>query len=565
MGAGSSMNAELWFGILQAAVLIVALVLLYRPVGDYMAHVFSTPRDLKAERGIYRLIGVDPASEQTWRAYARSVLAFSVVGLLLVYGLQRLQGFLPESLGLPAVPEGLAFNTAASFVANTNWQSYSPEQTMGYTVQLAGLTVQNFVSAAVGLAVAVALIRGLARRGSTTIGNFWVDLIRGLGRILLPIALLGAIALIAGGVVQNFAGFTDVTTVSGGTQTIPGGPVASQEAIKLLGTNGGGFFNANSAHPFENPTGWTNLLQILLILVIPFALPRTFGRMIDDNRQGYAIAAVMGTIFLISTFALSALELAGRGSAPELAGAAMEGKEARFGILGSTLFGSASTLTSTGAVNSMHDSYTALGGMMPMLNMMLGEVAPGGVGSGLYGMLVLAIIAVFVGGLLVGRTPEYLGKRIGPKEIKLASLYILVTPTLVLVGTALSFAIPGIRADVEATSILNPGVHGMSEVLYAFTSASNNNGSAFAGLTANTPWFNTALGIAMLLGRFLPIVLVLALAGSFAAQQRVPENTGTLPTHRPQFVGLLSAVTVIITALTYFPVLALGPLAEGLV
>jgi K+-transporting ATPase ATPase A chain len=565
MGAGSSMNAELWFGVLQAAVLIVALVLLYRPVGDYMAHVFSTPRDLKAERGIYRLIGVDPASEQTWRAYARSVLAFSVVGLLLVYGLQRLQGFLPESLGLPAVPEGLAFNTAASFVANTNWQSYSPEQTMGYTVQLAGLTVQNFVSAAVGLAVAVALIRGLARRGSTTIGNFWVDLIRGLGRILLPIALIGAIALIAGGVVQNFAGFTDVTTVSGGTQTIPGGPVASQEAIKLLGTNGGGFFNANSAHPFENPTGWTNLLQILLILVIPFALPRTFGRMIDDNRQGYAIAAVMGTIFLISTFALSALELAGRGSAPELAGAAMEGKEARFGILGSTLFGSASTLTSTGAVNSMHDSYTALGGMMPMLNMMLGEVAPGGVGSGLYGMLVLAIIAVFVGGLLVGRTPEYLGKRIGPKEIKLASLYILVTPTLVLVGTALSFAIPGIRADVEATSILNPGVHGMSEVLYAFTSASNNNGSAFAGLTANTPWFNTALGIAMLLGRFLPIVLVLALAGSFAAQQRVPENTGTLPTHRPQFVGLLSAVTVIITALTYFPVLALGPLAEGLV
>ncbi|MGJ0390371.1 potassium-transporting ATPase subunit KdpA [Microbacterium sp. CGR1] len=561
MGAGT----ELWFGILQAAVLIVALVLLYRPVGDYMAHVFSTPRDLKAERGIYRLIGVDPASEQTWRAYARSVLAFSVVGLLLVYGLQRLQGFLPESLGLPAVPEGLAFNTAASFVANTNWQSYSPEQTMGYTVQLAGLTVQNFVSAAVGLAVAVALIRGLARRGSTTIGNFWVDLIRGLGRILLPIALIGAIALIAGGVVQNFAGFTDVTTVSGGTQTIPGGPVASQEAIKLLGTNGGGFFNANSAHPFENPTGWTNLLQILLILVIPFALPRTFGRMIGDNRQGYAIAAVMGTIFLISTFALSALELAGRGSAPELAGAAMEGKEVRFGILGSTLFGSASTLTSTGAVNSMHDSYTALGGMMPMLNMMLGEVAPGGVGTGLYGMLVLAIIAVFVGGLLVGRTPEYLGKRIGPKEIKLASLYILVTPTLVLAGTALSFAIPGIRSDVESTSILNPGVHGMSEVLYAFTSAANNNGSAFAGLTANTPWFNTALGVAMLLGRFIPIVLVLALAGSFAGQQRVPENTGTLPTHRPQFVGLLAAVAVIITALTYFPVLALGPLAEGLV
>lgn len=559
------MDATIWFAILQLTAVVVVLVLLYRPLGDYMARVFSSARDLRVERGIYRLIGVDSASEQTWRAYARSVLAFSVVGVVLVYALQRLQAFLPQSLGLPAVPEGLAFNTAASFVANTNWQSYSPEQTMGYTVQLAGLTVQNFVSAAVGLSIAIALVRGFARRGSTTIGNFWVDLIRGLGRILLPLAVIGAIALLAGGVIQNFAGFTDVTTVSGGTQTIPGGPVASQEAIKLLGTNGGGFFNANSAHPFENPSGFTNLLQVLLILVIPFALPRTFGRMIGDNRQGYAIAAVMATIFLVSTFALSALELAGRGSAPELAGAAMEGKEQRFGILGSTLFGSASTLTSTGAVNSMHDSYTSLGGMMPMLNMMLGEVAPGGVGSGLYGMLVLAIVAVFVGGLLVGRTPEYLGKRIGPKEITLASLYILVVPALVLGGTALSFAIPGIRADVESTSILNPGVHGMSEVLYAFTSAANNNGSAFAGLTANTPWFNTALGVAMLLGRFIPIVLVLALAGSFAAQERVPATVGTLPTHRPQFVGLLLAVTVIVTALTYFPVLTLGPLAEGLV
>lgn len=559
------MDATIWFGILQAATLIFALVLLYRPLGDAIAHVYTAPRDLRIERGIYRLIGVDSTSEQTWRAYARSVLAFSLVGFLLVYGLQRLQAFLPQSLGLPAVPEGLAFNTAASFVANTNWQSYSPEQTMGYVVQLAGLTVQNFVSAAVGLAIAIALIRGLARRGSTTIGNFWVDLIRGLGRLLLPIALVGAVALIAGGVVQNFAGFTDVTTVSDGTQSIPGGPVASQEGIKLLGTNGGGFFNANSAHPFENPTAWTNLFEILLILAIPFSLPRTFGRMVGDHRQGYAIAAVMGTIFLVSTFALSALELAGRSTAPELAGAAMEGKEQRFGILGSTLFGSASTLTSTGAVNSMHDSYTALGGMMPMLNMMLGEVGPGGVGSGLYGMLVLAIIAVFVGGLLIGRTPEYLGKRIGPREIKLASLYILVVPALVLGGTALSFAIPGIRADVESTSILNPGVHGMSEVLYAFTSAANNNGSAFAGLTADTPWFNTALGIAMLLGRFIPIVLVLALAGSFAAQQRIPATSGTLPTHRPQFVGLLTAVTVIVTALTYFPVLTLGPLAEGLV
>jgi len=559
------MAATIWFGVLQAATVVAVLVLLYRPLGDFIARVYSSTRDLRVERGVYRLIGVDPASEQTWRAYARSVLAFSLFGFLLVYGLQRLQAFLPQSLGLPVVPEGLAFNTAASFVANTNWQSYSPEQTMGYVVQLAGLTVQNFVSAAVGLTIAIALVRGLARRGSTTIGNFWVDLVRGLGRLLLPIAIIGAVALIAGGVVQNFAGFTEVQTISGGTQTIPGGPAASQEVIKLLGTNGGGFFNANSAHPFENPTAWTNLLQILLILAIPFSLPRVFGRMVGDDRQGYAIVAVMGTIFVASTFALSTLELAGRGTAPELAGAAMEGKEQRFGILGSALFGSASTLTSTGAVNSMHDSYTALGGMMPMLNMMLGEVAPGGVGSGLYGMLVLAIIAVFVGGLLIGRTPEYLGKRIGPREMKLASLYILVVPALVLGGTALSFAIPGIRDDVQSTSILNPGVHGMSEVLYAFTSAANNNGSAFAGLTADTPWFNTALGVAMLLGRFIPIVLVLALAGSLAAQERVPATSGTLPTHRPQFVGLLTAVTVIVTALTYFPVLTLGPLAEGLV
>ncbi|MDR6866759.1 K+-transporting ATPase ATPase A chain [Microbacterium resistens] len=557
--------ATIWFGVLQAATLIAALVLLYRPLGDAIARVYTGARDLRIERGIYRLIGVDASSEQTWRSYARGVLAFSVVGLVLLYLLQRFQSVLPLSLGLPPVPEGLAFNTAASFVANTNWQSYSPEQTMGHLVQLAGLTVQNFVSAAVGMAVAIALVRGLARRGSATIGNFWVDLIRGLVRLLLPIAVIGALALLAGGVAQNLSGFTEVHTLTGAAQSIPGGPVASQEAIKLLGTNGGGFYNANSAHPFENPTPWTNMIQILLILAIPFSLPRAFGRMIGDNRQGYAIAAVMATLFLVSTFTLSALELAGHGTAPELAGAAMEGKEQRFGILGSTLFGSASTLTSTGAVNSMHDSYTALGGMMPMLNMMLGEVAPGGVGSGLYGMLVLAVLAVFVGGLLVGRTPEYLGKRIGPREIKLASLYILVTPVLVLSGTALSFAIPGIRDEIVGTSILNPGPHGLSEVLYAFTSASNNNGSAFAGLTANTPWLNTALGVAMLLGRFLPIVLVLALAGSFAAQQRVPETAGTLPTHRPQFVGLLAAVTVIVTALTYFPVLTLGPLAEGLV
>jgi K+-transporting ATPase ATPase A chain len=554
----------LWLGILQALTLVAVLVVLYRPLGDYMAVVYTGRRDLAVERGFYRLIGVDARGQQTWSAYLRGVLAFSLVGVLFGYLIQRAQAVLPLSLGFPAVPEGLSFNTAVSFVTNTNWQSYSPDTTLGYTVQLTGLAVQNFVSSAVGLAVAIALIRGLMLRRSGTIGNFWVDLTRGVLRLLLPLSAIAAVVLLAGGVIQNIAGFTDVSTLSGVTQSLPGGPVASQEAIKLLGTNGGGFFNANSSHPFENPTGWTNLLEIVLLLAIPFSLPRTFGTMVGDKRQGYAILAAMATIFVVSLSALTALELAGSGAAPDLANGAMEGKETRFGILGSTLFATSTTLTSTGAVNSMHDSYTALGGMLPMLNMMLGEVAPGGTGSGLYGMLILAVIAVFVAGLLVGRIPEYLGKKIGPREIKLASLYILVTPTLVLTGTALSFAIPGVRADVEATSIWNPGLHGLSEVLYAFTSAANNNGSAFAGLTANMPWFNTALGVVMLLGRFLPIVFVLALAGSFAAQDRVPATMGTLPTNRPLFVGLLVGVTLVITALTYFPVLALGPLAEGL-
>lgn len=551
--------------VLTLATLVLILAVAYRPLGDYMAWAYTSTKDARAERGLYRLIGVDPASAQTWQAYARSVLAFSVVGVLAVYLLQRTQQWLPWSLGLPAPSEHLAFNTAVSFVTNTNWQSYSPEATVGYTVQFAALAVQNFVSAAVGLAVAVALVRGLAFRRSGVVGNFWVDLTRGTFRLLLPLSVVAAIVLLAGGVIQNVAGFTDFTTVTGAAQSIPGGPVASQEAIKLLGTNGGGFFNANSAHPFENPTGWTNLFEIVLMLIIPFSLPRTFGTMLGDKRQGYAILGAMGVLYLGSTLALTAFELAGRGAAPALAGAAMEGKEARFGIVGSTIFGSTSTLTSTGAVNSMHDSYTALGGMMPMLNMMLGELAPGGVGSGLYGMLVMAVIAVFIAGLLVGRTPEYLGKKIGPREIKLASIYILVTPILVLGGAALSFAIPAVREDVTNTSIFNPGIHGFSEVLYAFTSAANNNGSAFAGLTANTPWLNTALGVAMLLGRFVPIVLVLALAGSFAAQDRVPATAGTLPTHRPLFVGLLVGVILIVTALTYFPVLALGPLAEGLI
>ncbi|MDK1327644.1 potassium-transporting ATPase subunit KdpA [Arthrobacter sp. zg-Y1143] len=549
-----------WTTATQVLTLVVLLVLVYRPLGDYMARLYTSEKHLGVERGFYRLVGVDAGAGQSWQNYLRGVLVFSAAGMGLLYLLQRIQPVLPGALGLPAVPEALAFNTAASFLANTNWQSYSPEVTMGYAVQMLGLAVQNFLSAAVGLAVAVALVRGLAARKQGTIGNFWVDLARGLVRLLVPMAALGAIVLMIGGVIQNFNGFSTITTLTGGSQVVPGGPVASQEAIKLLGTNGGGFFNANSAHPFENPTGWTNLVEVFMMLAIPFSLPRTFGTMVGDRRQGYAILAAMGAIFAVSLAAMTAFEF----SAADGAAGSMEGKEQRFGIAASTLFGSTSTLTSTGAVNSMHDSYSPFGGMMAMLNMMLGEVAPGGVGSGLYGMLVLAVITCFVAGLLVGRTPEYLGKKIGPREIKLASLYILTMPTLVLVGTALSFAIPGIRADIEGTSILNTGLHGFSEVLYAFTSAANNNGSAFAGLTANTPWLNTALGVAMLVGRFLPIVFVLALAGSFAEQGKVPVSAGTLPTHRLQSVTLLCGVTVIVTALTFFPVLALGPLAEGL-
>ena len=546
---------EGWLAVANVATLVLLLGVAYRPLGDYMARVFTSERDMRVERGVYRLIGVDPRASQSWPAYLRAVLAFSVVGILLVYGLQRLQQFLPYSLGLPAVPEGTAFNTAVSFVTNTNWQSYSPELTLGYSVQALGLAVQNFVSAAVGIAVAIALVRGFASRSTGTIGNFWVDLLRATVRILLPLSLVAAVVLIAGGVIQNLNGFQDAHTLAGASQSIPGGPVASQEAIKLLGTNGGGFFNANSAHPFENPTAWTNLLEVLLMLLIPFSLPRTFGTMVGDKRQGYAILGTMALLFTASLVAMSLFEATS---------GTLEGKETVFGMFGSTLFDTTSTATSSGAVNSMLDSYSPLAGMMALINLMLGELVPGGVGSGLYGTLVIAIVAVFIAGLMVGRTPEYLGKKLGAREIKLASLYILTTPAIVLLGTGLSFAIPGIRGDIQQTSILNPGLHGFTEVLYAFTSAANNNGSAFAGLTAATPWLNASLGVAMLLGRFLPIVFVLALAGSLAAQGRIPVTAGTLPTHRPQFVGLLAGTILLVSALTYFPVLALGPLAEGL-
>ncbi|GAA2750113.1 potassium-transporting ATPase subunit KdpA [Amnibacterium kyonggiense] len=551
---------------LTVLTLVVALVALGWPLSTWMARTYTTDRDWLVERGVHRLLGIDARSEQRWPNYLRGILAISVLGVLLLYGLQRLQQFLPYSLGLPAVPEGIAFNTAISFVTNTNWQSYSPETTMGYTVQLAGLAVQNFLSAAIGIVVAVALIRGLASRtGAAGLGNVWVDLIRTVTRILLPMAFVAAIVLLATGVIQNFDGFRTVHTITGGTATIPGGPVASQEAIKELGTNGGGFFNANSAHPFENPTGFSNLFEIVLMLLIPFSLTRTFGIMVGDKRQGRAVLASMVVLYVLFTSALVAFEAAGAGSATAAAGAAMEGKEQRFGVLWSALFGSTSTITSTGAVNAMHDSFTPLGGMMAMLNMMLGEIAPGGVGTGLYGFLVIAILAVFLAGLMIGRTPTYLGKRIAAREITFASLYLLTTPTLILAGLGLTFAIPAVAADVAKTSIFNTGPHGFSEVLYAFTSAANNNGSAFGGLTANTAWLNPALGAVMWLGRYLPIVFVLALAGSFASQEtRGTAEAGGLDTHRPQFVVLTVGTVLIVTALTYLPVLALGPLAEGL-
>ena len=552
------------FAILAFALVAAILAVIYKPLGDYMYNVFTSDKDLFFEKWIYKVIGVDPRKGQTWKAYLRGILAFSLLSVLVLYLLQRVQQWLPYSLGMKNVSPALAFNTAASFVTNTNWQSYSPDTTLGYTVQLAGLCVQNFVSAAVGIAVAIALVRGFAYRKSETIGNFWVDLTRCTMRVLMPIAIVMATILIALGVCQNFAGFVDVNTVAGGSQSIMQGPVASQEVIKELGTNGGGFFNANSSHPYENPNMWTNLIEILLMLCIPVALTRTFGRMVGNIKQGYALLGAMVVLFAISFTCVVTAESFSVDPITTLTGGSMEGKENRFGIVWSGMFGTTSTSTSTGAVDSMHDSYTALGGMMYMFNMMLGEVSPGGVGAGLYGILVMAVVAVFIAGLMVGRTPEYLGKKIGPREMKMASLYFLVMPITVVAGSSLSFLIPGVR-EASFASLNNTGNHGFSEVVYAFTSAANNNGSAFAGLTADTPWFDTMLGLAVLLGRFLPIMLVVALAGSLAKQDIVPETSGTMKTDNTLFVFLLVFVIFIISALTFFPTLALGPLAEGLV
>ena len=488
------------------------------------------------------------------------MLAFSAVSVLFLYLLQRVQGALPLSLDFSGVKSDLAWNTAVSFTTNTNWQAYSGESTMGHLTQMAGLAVQNFVSAAVGMAVAIALVRGFVRRRTDQLGNFWVDLTRTMVRILLPIAVVGAVVFVIGGMVQNLGAGTTARTLAGAAQTITGGPVASQEVIKELGTNGGGFYNVNSAHPFENPTGWTNWLEIFLILLIPFSLPRTFGKLVGDKRQGLAIVAVMAVI-LVGSFAVNAgFQSAHQGTVPQAVGAASEGTETRFGVPQSAIFASATTGTSTGAVNSFHDSYTAIGGATLLFNMMLGEVAPGGVGAGLYGILVLAIVTVFVAGLMIGRTPEYLGKKIGSREIRLASLYFLTTPILVLVGTAVAMALPGERAGM-----LNTGPHGLSEVLYAFTSAANNNGSrlrrhhrehrlvqhrarpghAARPLPADRCWCSRW-------------------PARWPGSSRCPVSAGTLPTHRPQFVGLLAGVTLIIVALTFFPALALGPLAEGI-
>ncbi len=554
---------------LQLLALVVAILVTTRVLGPYLARVLEGGPArgdtvfLPVERTVYRILGVDPAREQPWTIYALSLLAFSGVSVLGLFALQRLQGALflnPTDVG--AVPPALAFNTAASFVTNTNWQNYGGESTMSNLTQMSGLAVQNFVSAAVGIAVAVSLIRGLTRRQSETIGNFWVDLTRSTTRILIPLAFVIALAFVSQGVVQNLGGFTEATTLEGAAQSIPGGPIASQEAIKELGTNGGGPYNANSAHPFENPNGFTNLLQMWALLAIPFALTYAFGRLVRDQRQGWALFAAMFVLWIASAAVATGFEVSGNPLVEQLGttdAGNYEGKEIRFGPAASGLFAASTTGTSTGAVIASHDSFTPLGGAVPLVNMMLGEVSPGGVGAGLYGILIFALLAVFIAGLMVGRTPEYVGKKIQAVEMKLVVGYLLIVPIVILALASVSVVLAGPKS-----SILNPGPHGLSEVVYAFTSAANNNGSAFGGLTGNTDWYNTMLGLAMLAGRFLPIVLVLAIAGALARKQPVPVTAGTFPTGTPLFAGLLIGVIGIMVGLTYFPVLALGPILEQL-
>jgi K+-transporting ATPase ATPase A chain len=556
---------------------LVVLLLCVKPLGLYMANVMEgrpiwpLRAGRQVEQLIYRCCGIDPVTEMGWKQYAIALLVFNSIGALVVYALQRLQLWLPlNPQHFSNVPPDSSFNTAVSFVTNTNWQGYAGESTMSYLTQMAGLAAQNFLSAATGIVVAIALTRGFARHGANAIGNFWVDMTRSTLYILLPLSLVIALVLVSQGVVQNFNAYRDVTTIETRTQTLPMGPVASQEAIKELGTNGGGFMNANSAHPYENPTALSDFVEMLAMMLIPAALTYTFGRMVGDTRQGWAVLAAMLILFVsmvsIATVneqrgnprvAALGVDQAATGQQP---GGNMEGKEARFGIAASALFVTVATGTSTGAVNSTPDSYMPLGGFVPLFNMQLGEVAPGGVGTGLYSMLIFAIVGVFIAGLMIGRTPEYLGKKIESFEMKMSSIAILIMPFIVLVGTAVAVSVAAGQAGA-----LNPGAHGFSEILYAFTSAGNNNGSAFAGLSANTPFYNVATGLAMWLGRFWPIVAVLAIAGSLASKKRVPVTAGTMPTRGATFVILLIGTVLLVGALTFVPALALGPIVEHLI
>jgi len=555
-------------GWIQIAIFCAIFVALVKPLGWYMTAVFNGERTFLSpilrpvEIGLYRLGGVDEKREQNWLTYTVAMLFFHVGGFLILYALMRLQGFLPfNPQGMTAVPEYLTFNTAISFITNTNWQNYGGESTLSYLVQMLGLTHQNFLSAATGIVLAVVLIRGFARTSVHTIGNFWVDITRCTLYILIPICVPFALFLVWQGMPQTLGAYVDATTLEGAKQTIAVGPVASQIAIKMLGTNGGGFFNANAAHPFENPTALSNLIQMVSIFAIGAALTNVFGRMVGNQRQGWAILAVMGFLFLTGVVVCYWAEAAGNPNFASLGlnPANMEGKEVRFGIPLSALFAVITTDASCGAVNAMHDSFTALGGMVPLINIQLGEIIIGGVGAGMYGMLLFVIISVFVAGLMVGRTPEYVGKKIEAKEVKMAMLAILVLPLMYLGWTAVATVLPSAVA-----SIANPGPHGFSEILYLFTSSTGNNGSAFGGITGNTPFYNTTGGVAMFVGRFFMIIPAMAIAGSLAAKKSVPPSAGTFPTDGGLFVGLVVGVIVIVGGLTFFPALALGPIVEQL-
>lgn len=554
-----------WIQILIFCGIIIALI---KPLGSYMTRVFTGERTflspvlIPIERGLFRLAGTSEREEQHWTSYAAAMLLFNLAGFLLLYFLQRAQGSLPfNPMGMANVPADLAFNTATSFVTNTNWQNYGGESTMSYLTQMAGLTVQNFVSAATGVAIAIALIRAFSRKSMKTLGNFWVDLTRCTLYILLPICVVMTLAFVALGVPQTLGSYVEATTLEGARQVIALGPVASQLAIKMLGTNGGGFFNANSAHPFENPDAISNMIQMVAIFAIGAGLTNVFGRMAGNEKQGWAIFAAMGVLFVAGVAICYWAEAAGNPLIHALGidGGNMEGKETRFGITMSALFAVVTTAASCGAVIAMHDSMMALGGMIPMINMMLGEIIIGGVGAGFYGIILFVIVAIFVAGLMVGRTPEYLGKKIEAKEVKMAMLAVLCLPLSILGFTAIATVIPA-----GLSSIANPGPHGFSEILYAYTSGTANNGSAFGGLSGNTPWYNITIGLAMLMGRFLVIVPALAIAGSLVAKKSAPESAGTFPTHGPLFVGLLIGVILVVGGLIFFPALALGPVAEHL-